>query len=161
MYQSLNATFIAFSFIWVLLVVFAIAQGRGLFTIPWRLEWLFHSFWHSCYFAILVTIAAVWRPSPTSDLLGFWFKAPAAEGDVDEWSGLGLSTPHNARSGGGGGGGYGSGGTSARGIFGAGSINEAEEEGASLIRGGGGGGGGGGQHETHREYGGRWGGGNQ
>ena len=140
MYKSLNATLIAFSFIWVLLVFFAIAHSRGLFAISWRLEWLFHSFWHSCYFAILVTIAAVWRPSPTSDLLGFWFKGGAAESDVDEWSGLGLSTPHNARSGGGG---YGSGGTSARGIFSARSINEAGKEGASLIHGGGGGGGGG------------------
>ena len=133
MYVALNTTLVVFSCVWVVLVAVAIANARKLFELPWALQWIFHSFWHTAYFFVLVTIAWVWKPSKTSDKLGYWFSPPSAD-KLDEWSNLEATGRAGAR-GGGGGGGYGSGDTSSH-------KTVEENERVPLVLGGGGGGGG-------------------
>ena len=63
MYRRLTAVLIVCIASWSLFAVFELAAGHGFVAVAWKFDWLLHSFWHSAYFALLVAIAVIWRPS--------------------------------------------------------------------------------------------------
>ena len=84
MYTKLTAVLAGFVFIWSALAAFEIAVGSGFFSIEWRFAWLIHSFWHTAYFILLLTIAIIWRPSRVNQELGYWSQLSMVE-DGDEY----------------------------------------------------------------------------
>lgn len=45
--------------------------------------WILHSFWHICYFVILITVALIWKPSSVSDQLSYSFQLATSEEEAD------------------------------------------------------------------------------
>ena len=50
--------------------------------------WMLHSFWHICYFGMLVAIALIWKPSPVSDQLSYSFQLATSEDEADHIDGI-------------------------------------------------------------------------
>ena len=83
MYNALIAVMLCFIVIWGLFEAYRIAVTKKFIELDWQLAWILNSFWHVAGFAILVTIAIVWRPSPTSQDLSYWVQLENLNFDED------------------------------------------------------------------------------
>jgi hypothetical protein len=83
MYNALIAVMLCFIVIWGLFEAYRIAVTKKFVSLDWQLAWILNSFWHVAGFAILVTIAIVWRPSPTSQDLSYWVQLENLSFDDD------------------------------------------------------------------------------
>ena len=83
MYNALIAVMLCFIVIWGLFEAYRIAVTKKFIDLDWQLAWILNSFWHVAGFAILVTIAIVWRPSPTSQDLSYWVQLENLNFDED------------------------------------------------------------------------------
>lgn len=63
MYGRLTVVLVVFIIGWCLLAMFELFAGHGYVAVEWQFHWLINSFWHSAYFALLIAIAVIWRPS--------------------------------------------------------------------------------------------------
>jgi hypothetical protein len=90
MYNSLTVVILSFIVIWAVFEAYRIAVSKHLLVMEWKMLWILHSFWHTAAFAILATIAYVWRPSPTSQDLSYWVQLDTldinADDDDDDYS---------------------------------------------------------------------------
>ena len=84
MYNALIAVMLCFVVIWGVFEAYRVAVTKKLVALDWQLVWILHSFWHVAGFAILVTIAIVWRPSPTSQDLSYWHQIEQVDFDESE-----------------------------------------------------------------------------
>merc|ERR1712072_1341393 len=79
MYNALIGVMLAFTVVWGLFEAYRIAVVKGVLVLNWHFMWILNSFWHVSSFAILATIAFVWRPTKKSEQLSYWTQIAAFE----------------------------------------------------------------------------------
>jgi hypothetical protein len=84
MYNALIGVMLAFTVVWGLFEAYRIAVVKGVLVLNWHFMWILNSFWHVSSFAILATIAFVWRPTKKSEQLSYWTQIAAFEDTSEE-----------------------------------------------------------------------------
>jgi len=87
MYNTLIGVMLAFVVVWGLFEAYRISVVKGVVQLNWHLSWILNSFWHVSSFAVLLTIAFVWRPSNESEKLSYYntitYEDDSEESDLD------------------------------------------------------------------------------
>ena len=83
MYNSLIGVMLSFVAVWGLFEAYRVCVVERVIALNWHLSWILNSFWHVSSFAILLTIAFVWRPSNTSEQLSYWTQIDGVDEEDD------------------------------------------------------------------------------